>query len=332
MMCLLMQGSGGFGNYFVEDVVVWGSVVLMVVDVSILGWYKIMVQCFLVDDFIIDLMGCDGLCFGLVWEDEFVDVVSMLWSVNSGFDGVGLCFFEVLGEMFYKLLILLGDVWWVGVSFLMDKDIIDIVIFLWFYFSDYVILFVWKNNFVQVDLGNFFCSDFFYIIFGNVLLIQESKFLFWILMVYVLLGQIFEVMCIDVGDVLVWIRVNSLCFGFIQVLDSGGYVWLKYFQFFKVFIVFGQIFLLILFYGGLIYVVYDFMGVDVVLSFDGVGFYFVWMSSVDDVIFVVELIVGEYDWVEFVIFYFEIYFIYEKMVKIMGNSFVFIGIVFEVLI
>ncbi len=247
---------------------------------------------------------------------EFYAAANSMRSQLMNLDRRKIDLFNSAGYEYEKSLVLLADLYRQEVSFPMDKNATDSLVFLRSYFSDYVQYHSRTINPAQQDMGNFSRSHFGADVARVSKLLQmQSKRNFRSAGVYALPGETFSVTRQDNNPVTTKIVVNSLRSGATHEFSKNGYTRPKFLTSTQYEVKPGETISLTSAYGGPIHVHFDANDIDVELQFEQVAEHPIWRSSADNQKFAQQLNDNLFDWAELMTPGFEVHSKRDKMLK-----------------
>lgn len=315
---LEMQGPGGPGNYFEQDLASWDDPRAMVASASDASALVALAEGFLADDFGFEVSSCtdeDG-CALLEGYRPFDRAAQHVRAVNRAWDTRGRHLFETEGHRLQKLLTLLGDVFRREVRFPMDRRTTPTPEFLRALFADHALLHRRLHNPVPSDLGNFGPTDFGQVELHEVQLSFLSKPRFRAAGVYVVPGQVVRVTRTDThAELATTVFVNTLRPGATHEFEDGGYSRPKFAQSPKMPIAPGETVVFSSPIGGPLQIGFDALDVEASFTVSGVGRHPFWQSPADDEAFARALADPTWNWAEIVTPGFEVHSRRDKMLE-----------------
>jgi len=317
-MNLIMQGSGGPGNYFSQDTATWDNYQQMLAA----GWelndiYQL-VDNLKTQTFPFDVSNCASSC-DAAFNTDFKAVVQSLRSTVQNFDRQNMDVFA--GELYEieKLLILLADFYRQSITYPMNVSTTAPSLFLQAYFADHLVYNSREFNQLHADLGNFSRTDFSHVTPSNKTVTIKSKKSFRSTGVYALPGKTMTVSRKDNSEVEVSVFINTQRSASTHEFVDDGYNRPKYLQSVAVVIAPGETIKLNSPYGGPVQLKFSVNDKAVAINFSNIGQHPHWASAADDESFAERMIAADFDWAEIVTPNFEIHSQLPKMNASLSN-------------
>lgn len=243
---------------------------------------------------------------------EFHDGAKVAGGLLSALDRAKVDLFAEPDRRLEKLLLLIADHFRQDVRFPMSKDSTDPNLLLASYYADLVRYTHRPFNLAQPDVGNFGASDFRWATPETVQVDLISRKNFRAAGVYALPGETFRVTRLDASPVTTKVFVNTIRPNAGRMWERGGYVRPNNLRGPSHTVAPGESVLLTSAIGGPIQIEFNANDEPVSLQFEHVGRHPVWRSPADTAEFLATIEASRstwlrYNWVEFIIPFFEIH-------------------------
>ncbi|PKI14003.1 ImpA family metalloprotease [Colwellia sp. 12G3] len=317
-MNLIMQGSGGPGNYFSQDTATWDNYQQMLAA----GWELNDIYQLVTDlkakVFSFDISSCATTCDD-AFNSDFKAIVQSLRISMNGFDRDKVDIFASELYQIEKLLVLLADFYRQSISYPMNVGTTPANEFLQAYFADHLVYNTRDFNMLQKDLGNFSRTDFSHVTPSSKTLNITSKVSFRSTGVYALPGQTMTISRTDNSEVDVSVFINTQRSASTHEFDGNGYNRPKYLQSVAVSIESGETITLNSPYGGPVQLKFSVNDKAVAINFSNIGQHPHWASASDNESFAEKMTAADFDWAEIVTPNFEIHSQLPKMNASLSN-------------